>query len=184
MGERRSQASAGKHHGLGRAACTLESGGRLEASRNHPSPLQPANSHTLRPARPQVQSHIYALPCRLPSPAHPCPPPPTLAAEGSPHSPLLVFPLWPHSSLQTLELILPLHLPQIRGAAPLCASKGLRRKPWKAAGFLAAEVGRAAGGAGAETQEWGGVPAQLSREGPGQRACWRAALSRFHACWD
>lgn len=32
---------------------------------------------------------------------------PTLAAEGAPRSPLLLFPLWLHPSLQTLVLIFP-----------------------------------------------------------------------------
>lgn len=52
------------------------------------------------------------------------------------------------------KLILPPFspLPQIRGAAPLCASQGLRRKPWKLRAFQAAEVWRAAGARGGDTE--------------------------------
>lgn len=101
--------------------------GSSRSMQNYLSPLQPANSHPLRHSHPQIQSHIYVLTCgphRLHTPAHP--------ARGLPGSPLLLFLPGPQPS-QTLGLIL--SLPQIRGAAPLCASKCPRRKPWKAAGL-------------------------------------------------
>lgn len=82
----------------------LEAGQRSPSRSNKPGSLQPSKLHShvspMAPV-PHLSSHLQAT-----SPAH--------------RSPLSLFPPQSHPSLQTLGLIL--LLPQIRGAAPLCAA--------------------------------------------------------------
>lgn len=95
---------------------------------------------------------------------------------GTPQPPLFSPQSLP--SLQTLGLIL--LLPQIRGAAPLCAAQvpearalgGLRPS-----GQL--RWGGRRGAPGRRHKRGAGSRLQLPREGPGQRACWRAARAVF-----
>lgn len=54
-----------------------------------------------------------------------------------------------------------------------------RGEPWSLAALRAAEAGRAERGAGEGTQSGEGSRLQLPREGPGQKACWRAAGAVF-----
>lgn len=90
----------------------------------------------------------------------------------------MLFPPRSQPSLQTLGLILP--LPQIKGTAPLCAAQAPEAKALggsRPSGQL--RWGGRRGAQGRRHKRGGGILLQLSREGPGQRACWRPARAVF-----
>ena len=142
----------------------LEAGQRSPSSRsNKPGPSRPLtctrSNVSLTVPVPHLSSHLQAT-----SPAH--------------RSPLSLFSPQSLPSLQTLGLIL--LLPQIRGAAPLCAAQvpearalgGLRPSGQLRWGGRRRARGR-------RHKRGAGSRLQLPREGPGQRACWRAAPAVF-----